>query len=79
MTIGMSSMLRIIGASIGPALAAMYMQTNQTVINIKGVSESLPSTYSFNLIFLTAVILSIVSIAISIALSRKTKALRVNV
>jgi hypothetical protein len=43
------------------------------------VSESLPSTYSFNLIFLTAVILSIVSIAISIVLSRKTKALRVNV
>ena len=78
-TIGMSSMLRIIGASIGPALAAMYMQTNQTVINIKGVSESLPSTYSFNLIFLTAVILSIVSIAISIALSRKTRALGVNV
>ncbi len=78
-TIGMSSMLRIIGASIGPALAAMYMQTNQTVINIKGVSESLPSTYSFNLIFLTAVVLSIVSIAISIVLSRKTRALGVNV
>jgi hypothetical protein len=78
-TIGMSSMLRIIGASIGPALAAMYMQTSQTVIDIKGVSESLPSTYSFNLIFLTAVILSIGSIAISIMLSRKTRALRVNV
>jgi MFS family permease len=78
-TIGMSSMLRIIGASIGPALAAMYMQTSQTVIDIKGVSESLPSTYSFNLIFLTAVILSIGSIAISIMLSRKTRALGVNV
>jgi MFS family permease len=78
-TIGMSSMLRIIGASIGPALAAMYMQTNQTVVDIKGVSESLPSTYSFNLIFLTAVILSIGSIAISIVLSRKTRALGVNV
>jgi MFS family permease len=78
-TLGMSSMLRIIGASIGPALAAMYMQTNQTVIDIKGVSESLPSTYSFNLIFLTAVVLSIASIAISIILSRKTRALGVNV
>ncbi len=78
-TLGMSSMLRIIGASIGPALAAMYMQTNQTVIDVKGVYESLPSAYSFNLIFLTAVILSIASIAMSIILSRKTRALGVNV
>jgi MFS family permease len=73
-TIGMSSMLRIVGSSIGPALAAMYMQTNQSVINVKGVVESLPSSFSFDLIFLTAVILSIVSIILSILLSKKLKA-----
>ncbi len=73
-TIGMSSMLRIVGSSIGPALAAMYMQTNQSVINVKGVVESLPSPFSFNLIFLTAVVLSIVSIILSILLSKKLKA-----
>ena len=73
-TIGMSSMLRIVGSSIGPALAAMYMQTNQSVINVKGITESLPSSFSFDLIFLTAVILSIVSIILSILLSKKMKA-----
>jgi MFS family permease len=73
-TIGMSSMLRIVGSSIGPALAAMYMQTNPSAINVKGVVESLPSSFSFDLIFLTAVILSIVSIILSILLSKKMKA-----
>jgi MFS family permease len=70
-TIGMSSMLRILGSSVGPALAAMYMQTNQTVINIKGIVELLPSSFSFDLIFLTAVILSIASILLSIILYKK--------
>ena len=73
-TIGMSSMLRIVGSSIGPALAAMYMQTNQSVINVKGITESLPSSFSFDLIFLTAVILSIVSIILSILLNKKMNA-----
>ena len=50
---GMSSMLRIVGSSIGPALAAMFMQTNQSIINVKGISESLPSYFSFDLVFLT--------------------------
>ena len=73
-TIGMSSMLRIVGSSIGPALAAMYMQTNQSVINVKEITESLPSSFSFDLIFLTAVILSIVSIILSILLNKKMNA-----
>ncbi len=46
----------------------MYMQTNQTIINIKGIVESLPSTFSFDLIFLTAVILSNTLILLSIIL-----------
>ncbi len=72
-TLGMSSMLRIVGSSIGPALAAMYMQTNQSIIKVKGITESLPSSFSFDLIFLTAVILSIASIVISIILHKKMK------
>lgn len=68
---GMSTMLRIVGSSIGPALAAMYMQTNQSLITIKGITESLPSSLSFDLIFLTAVIFSIMSVSMSIVLSKK--------
>ena len=70
-TMGMSTMLRIIGSSIGPALAAMYMQTNQSVINVRGITQSLPSSLSFDLIFLTAVMFSIASIHMSIVLSKK--------
>lgn len=70
-TMGISTMLRIIGSSIGPALAAMYMQTNQSLIKINGIPESLPSSFSFELIFLTALIFSVASISISIVLSKK--------
>ena len=72
-TIGMSSMLRIVGSSIGPALAAMYMQTNQTAISTNGINQILPSSFSFDLIFLTAVMLSSMSILISIFLKKKVK------
>jgi hypothetical protein len=51
----------------------MYMQTNQSIIKVKGITESLPSSFSFDLIFLTAVILSIASIVISIILNKKMK------
>jgi hypothetical protein len=67
-------MLRIVGSSIGPALAAMYVQTNQSAINVKGMIQSSPSSFSFDLIFLTAVVSSIVSISLSILLSKKIKA-----
>jgi len=67
-TEGMSSMLRIVGSSNGPALAAMYMQTNQTAISTNGITQILPSSFSFDLIFLTAVLLSSMSILISIFL-----------
>jgi hypothetical protein len=72
-TLGMSSMLRIVVSSIGPALAAMYMQTNQLIIKVKGITESLPSSFSFDLIFVTAVILSIASIVVSIILNKKMR------
>ncbi|MDR4490407.1 MAG: MFS transporter [Candidatus Nitrosocosmicus sp.] len=72
-TIGMSSMLRIVGSSIGPALAAMYMQANQTAISTNGIHQLLPSSSSFDLIFFTAVMLSSMSILISIFLKKKVK------
>ncbi len=72
-TIGMSSMLRIVGSSIGPALAAMYMQTNQSIINVNGIPQSFPSSYSFDLIFLSAALLSTLSVVLSVILRSKMK------
>ena len=70
-TIGVSSLLRIIGSSIGPALAAMYMEMNQTALSINGIETYFPSLFSFDMIFFNAIILSIISIILSILLSRK--------
>jgi hypothetical protein len=70
-TMGISTMLRIVGSSIGPALAAMHMQTNQSLINIQGVAKAIPSSFSFDLIFFTALMFSAAAIGMSIVLSKK--------
>ena len=63
--------MRIIGASIGPAVAGMYMQSNQSILTIGGIARFFPSIESYNLIFLTAAIVSIVSIAVAILLRQR--------
>ena len=70
-SLGMSSLMRIVGASIGPALAGMYMQTNQTLFNVDGIMNYFPSSMSFDLIFLSAVIVSTISIALAIILRQR--------
>jgi MFS family permease len=71
-SLGMASLLRIIGSSIGPALAAMFLQSYQyKVVSITGnaqLQQSFPNAEAYNIIFLTAAILSIVSIALAIVL-----------
>jgi hypothetical protein len=74
-SLGMSVLLYLIGSSIGPAIAGIYMQTNQNLA--KGVSNSsvavgsFPSPVAYNLIFLTAASLSVISIALAIILKRR--------
>jgi MFS family permease len=70
-TIGVSSLLRIIGCSIGPALAGMYMQINQTNLSVNEIATNVPSQLSFDLIFFSAIIMSVISIILSILLARK--------
>ena len=61
-SLGMTVVLNILGSSIGPAIAAIYMQQNQ--VFLKGIIGTFPSSIAYNLIFLTAAIVSIVSIAL---------------
>ena len=69
-SLGMSVVLVLIGSSIGPAIAAIYMQTHQELV--KGVTTgSFPSPISYNLIFLTATLISAISIVLVIILSRR--------
>ena len=61
-SLGIASLLRIVGSSIGPALAAVYLQSYQyKVVNIIGVGNgqlqhqvAFPNAEAYNLIFLTA-------------------------
>jgi MFS family permease len=68
-SLGMSTLIRIIGASVGPAIAGMYMQTHKTTL--PGVIGSFPTHDSYNLIFFTAALISCVSIGLSLVLRRQ--------
>ncbi len=68
-SLGMSTLIRIIGASVGPAMAGMYMQTHKTTIT--GIIGSFPTADSYNLIFFTAALISCVSIGLAFALRRQ--------
>jgi MFS family permease len=76
-SLGMSSLMRIMGSSIGPALAGMYMQSNQILVNLDGIGAYFPSSVSFNLIFLSAVIVSIFSIALAMILKQRASAMAI--
>ncbi len=58
-SVGIGALLFFLGMAIGPALSGIYIQMNQS--SIEGIDGLFPSKESFNLIFLTAGILSIVS------------------
>ena len=68
-SVGVGALLFFLGMAIGPALSGIYIQTNQS--SIEGIDGLFPSKESFNLIFLTAGILSIVSMFNLVVLKRR--------
>lgn len=70
-SLGIATLVRIIGSAIGPALAATYMQTSQIVIEMGGVTRSYPSDFAFVLIFSSATVIAATSIFLSILLRRR--------
>jgi MFS family permease len=56
-SVGVGALLFFLGMAIGPALSGIYIQMNQSII--EGINGLFPSKESFNMIFLTAAILSI--------------------
>jgi MFS family permease len=71
---GMTSLVRIIGSAIGPAIAGMFMQSQQQILKISGTTTAMtaafPASGAYNLIFLTATILSVSSIGFAIIIGR---------
>jgi MFS family permease len=70
---GMTSLIRIIGSALGPAIAGMLMQSQQQTLKINGAANpvTFPSSGAYNLIFLTAAILSVFSIVFAIMAGKK--------
>ena len=71
MSLGMTNLLRILGSSVGPALAGVYMQTFQSTVQVAGTLMVFPSMLAYSMIFLTAMMLSIFSIALAFYLRRR--------
>jgi MFS family permease len=68
--LGMALLLNLVGMSIGPSIAALFQQMYQgTVEGVAG--EQFPTQDAYNLIFLTAALISLASIALALALARR--------
>ena len=67
-SLGMTVLLNLIGAAVGPAIAGIYMQTNQVFLN----GTSFPSPQSYDLIFLTAALFSLVSVVLVLIIWKRS-------
>jgi MFS family permease len=70
-SLGMSVVLFLIGSSVGPAIAGIYMQTHQEIAKGVNGGGSFPSPLSYDLIFLTAAAISVLSVLLVIILRRR--------
>jgi MFS family permease len=68
-SLGMTVLLMLVGQSLGPSLAGMYQQMYRGTI--PKLSGSFPSAQAYDQIFLTAALLSVVSVFLAIALRKK--------
>lgn len=76
-SLGMNMLIRIIGSSIGPAVAGMYMQLYQSKISIHGLIQHFPSISSFELIFITCTMLSIVILILALILRNRITKMKI--
>lgn len=67
--LGMTLLLNLVGMSVGPALAGVLQQTYQGTID--GVAGQFPTQDAYNLIFLTSALISLASVALALAVSRR--------
>jgi MFS family permease len=74
-SLGMNLLIYLIGASVGPVIAGSFLQANQVFIESEpnNISASFPSPESYDLTFLTASLIAVVSIAFAMLLIRSTR------
>jgi MFS family permease len=67
--LGMTLLLNLVGMSVGPASAGVFQQMYQGTV--EGVARQFPTQDAYNLIFLTAALISLASVALALAMSRR--------
>jgi MFS family permease len=72
-SLGMTVLFKMIGSSIGPAVTGIFMQTNQAIV--KGVVGSFPSPDSYNMIFLTLALTSVIPVVLANFIRKRLKLL----
>jgi MFS family permease len=73
-SLGMTVLLALVGNSIGPSLAGMYQQMNQSTI--PKVTGSFPAAQAYNEIFLTAALISVLSVILVTLLRKSIKQMK---
>ena len=68
-SIGITTLLFLVGMSIGPAISGMFMEQYRTIVD--SVVGSYPSGEAYNFIFLTGTLISIVSVALTLLVTRR--------
>jgi MFS family permease len=68
-SLGMTVIFKMVGSSLGPVIAGMYMQAHQATL--VDADSSFPSPVSYTLIFFTLSLISIITLALSIFIKRR--------
>jgi hypothetical protein len=71
----MNLLIYLVGASVGPVIAGTFMQAHQVTIESEtnNISTSFPSPESYDLTFLTAALIAVISIIFAVSLINSTK------
>ena len=68
-SVGITTLLFLVGMSIGPAISGMFMEQYRIIVDA-GVG-SYPSGEAYSLIFLTGALISIVTVALTLVVTRR--------
>jgi MFS family permease len=68
-SLGNTTLFRIIGSSVGPAVAGVLMQTH--LVAADGVSGTFPAPETYTMIFVGAAVMAVLSVVISVLLRKE--------
>jgi MFS family permease len=66
--LGMTLLLNLVGMSVGPAISGVFQETYKGTA--PGIIGAFPTDHAYNMIFTTAAIISLASVAITVSMSK---------